>query len=160
MAAAETNGSVNLRPITPEMLARGITREMDLGRIDAKGVRRAYEILEDQGRIPSLRNVKDGVIEKDGCKLNYTNGIFFSVVRQEECRLTPSETAIVRQLMVHSPQTLTRAQILDLGEFDLNANEITLNAHLNSIRNKADFRSPYRLFHTNRGRGYYFQYKP
>ncbi len=77
-------------------------------------------------------------------------------VKGKEINLTPQEFSLLKYLVDHYGQALTREEILrDVWDFDVSGNTRTVDAHINQLRNKlAASRS---FIKTVRNKGYKFE---
>lgn len=107
---------------------------------------RARALLRRAGRLSSaVRQVGDLVLD-EGARTVIRGGTLID--------LTPSEYELMRTLVEHPGQVLSRSQLLArLWGYDLGDDTNVVNVHMSSLRRKLEAHGP-RLIHTVRGMGY------
>ncbi len=74
--------------------------------------------------------------------------------------LSPTEFKLLRFLLAHSEQVVSKAQILDhVWEYDFDGNASVVENYISYLRKKIDDREP-KLIHTVRGFGYVLRTEP
>ncbi len=137
---------------TTEDKVRGLT----LGGDDY--VTKPFSVEEILARIRTiLRRV--GLAQADGRRLSFADLELDDDTREvtrggKLIELTDTEYRLLRYLMLHPRNVLTRAQILDhVWEYDFGGDARILETYVSYLRRKLDAEGP-RLIHTVRGVGY------
>src|SRR5690606_35002949 len=92
-------------------------------------------------------------LELDEATMRVTRG-------DEVVSLSPTEFKLLRFLLVHREQVVSKAQILDhVWEYDFGGNASVVENYISYLRKKIDHREP-KLIHTVRGFGYVLRRDP
>ena len=79
---------------------------------------------------------------------------------EETISLSPTEFKLLRFLLLHREQVVSKAQILDhVWEYDFDGNASVVENYISYLRKKIDHRDP-KLIHTVRGFGYVLRSDP
>ena len=74
--------------------------------------------------------------------------------------LSPTEFKLLRFLLLHRDQVVSKSQILDhVWEYDFDGNASVVENYISYLRKKVDDREP-KLIHTVRGFGYVLRTEP